>query len=118
MRRGRRAAFRRAKPRKTGPSSRALSEVLGHKLLYDNRAQLVAAIERRRRILRISVPRRCMPIPRPRPGAASANGPLDATVPLKPAIADFYLTNPVARASETHGQVRREFSGATKMAAE
>ena len=46
------------------------------------------------------------------------NAALDASVPLTGFIADFYLTNAVARASETMASCSREFSGATKMAAE
>jgi len=39
-------------------------------------------------------------------------------VPLAPAITDYYLTNAIARASETMAQCSREFVSTTKMAAE
>jgi NADH-quinone oxidoreductase subunit G len=51
--------------------------------------------------------------------AVGADGPLDKDVPLGSAIADYYLTNPIARASETMALCSREFvTGAQQMAAE
>jgi NADH-quinone oxidoreductase subunit G len=48
-----------------------------------------------------------------------AEGPLEGASPLASPIADFYLTNPIARASETMAECSRVFvSGASKMAAE
>ena len=47
-----------------------------------------------------------------------AEGPLESTIAVGHAIADYYLTNPIARASETMATVRREFAPGTKMAAE
>jgi NADH-quinone oxidoreductase subunit G len=45
-------------------------------------------------------------------------GPLDTMLPLGHAIADYYLTNPVARASETMALCSREFVTPSKLAAE
>ena len=45
-------------------------------------------------------------------------GPLD-NAPVVHSMTDFYLTNPIARASETMARCSREFvTGAGKMAAE
>ncbi|HEX4271348.1 MAG TPA: hypothetical protein VHZ32_08170, partial [Rhizomicrobium sp.] len=44
-------------------------------------------------------------------------GPLDSAA-VTNGIADYYLTNPIARASETMAKCSREFGTATKMAAE
>jgi NADH-quinone oxidoreductase subunit G len=119
VQRGRRAVFPPGEAKEDWAILRALSEVLGHKLPYDNRAQLVAAIEK-------AVPHFAAVGDAPVHADTSAatwggigeNGALDASVPLKAVMADFYLTNPVARASETMAKCSREFSGATKMAAE
>ncbi len=99
---------------------RALSEVLGKTLPYDNLAALRAA-------LYADVPHFAVldvvPVP---PGAdpaiwnaIGADGTVDAGVPLAPAIKDFYLTNPIARASATMAECSRLFvEGAVQMAAE
>jgi NADH-quinone oxidoreductase subunit G len=51
-------------------------------------------------------------------GGIGESGALDPA-PLTATIADYYLTNAVARASETMAQCSREFvSGSSKMAAE
>jgi NADH-quinone oxidoreductase subunit G len=51
-------------------------------------------------------------------GAVGESGALE-NAPVTPGIGDYYLTNPVARASETMAQCSREFvSGSSKMAAE
>ena len=48
-----------------------------------------------------------------------AGGPLECTRRSPHAITDYYLTNPIARASETMAQCSREFVAApAKMAAE
>ncbi len=52
-------------------------------------------------------------------GGIGQSGALDAKTPVAYAIADYYLTNPIARASETMAQCSREFvAKASKMAAE
>jgi NADH-quinone oxidoreductase subunit G len=51
-------------------------------------------------------------------GAVGEAGPLDG-VPVAYAIKDYYLTNPIARASETMALCSREFvTGIKQMAAE
>ena len=48
-----------------------------------------------------------------------AQGPLDESVSVTHGIADYYLTNPIARASETMAKCSQELvHGAAKMAAE
>jgi NADH-quinone oxidoreductase subunit G len=99
---------------------RALSDVLGKRLPYDNLAQLRAAIV-------AQAPHFADLGKAPVHGGADAamwnavgaEGSLDKNVPLGSAIADYYLTNPIARASETMARCSQEFvTGAQKMAAE
>jgi NADH-quinone oxidoreductase subunit G len=99
---------------------RALSDVLGKRLPYDTREALRAAIV-------TDAPQfgdtGVLP---PQPGAdltiwdaIGAAGPVDTTVALGSPIADFYLTNPIARASATMAECSRIFvHGDTRMAAE
>ena len=48
-----------------------------------------------------------------------AAGPLDTSHLLASTMTDYYLTNPIARASATMAECSREFvTGASKMAAE
>ena len=52
-------------------------------------------------------------------GAIGKAGAIDGKAPLESTIRDFYLTNPIARASETMAECSRIFaSGPQKMAAE
>jgi len=99
---------------------RALSDVLGKRLPYDNLAQLRAAIV-------TQAPHFADLGKAPVHAGADAatwnsvgtDGPLDKQVPFGSAIADYYLTNPIARASETMARCSQEFvTGAQKMAAE
>jgi NADH-quinone oxidoreductase subunit G len=99
---------------------RALSEVLGKTLPYDSIDALRAALIK-------DAPhfgaRDAAPM---HPGAdpaiwnaIGAAGTLDANVPITSAISDFYLTNPIARASETMAECSRLFAAqARSMAAE
>ncbi len=98
---------------------RALSEVLGKKLPYDDLDRLRAAIiaDAPHFATRDQVP--------VRPGADPAiwqsigtAGAVDSLRPLHSIISDYYLTNPVARASETMAECSRLFVGRTQMAAE
>ncbi|HLY04364.1 MAG TPA: NADH-quinone oxidoreductase subunit NuoG [Rhizomicrobium sp.] len=99
---------------------RALSEVLGKRLPYDNREALRAAIVS-------AAPQYGNFGQLPEPAATAAAmwesvgiaGPLSAEVPLASPIADFYLTNPIARASLTMAECSRIFvQGSARMAAE
>ena len=118
VQRGRRAAFPPGEAREDWAILRALSDVLGVRLHYDNRGQLLAALEK-------DATHFAALGDAPVHADASAatwsgvgeSGPLDAA-PLGHAIADYYLTNPVARASETMALCSREFVATAKMAAE
>jgi NADH-quinone oxidoreductase subunit G len=99
---------------------RALSDTLGHRLPYDDRDAL-------RRALIAEVPHFADTDALPEPAGADPKiwnaigkaGSLDEKTPLAPSIADFYLTNPVTRASETMAECSKVFvSGAMKVAAE
>ena len=119
VQRGRRAAFPPGDAKEDWTILRALSDVLGLRLPYDNRAQLLAALEK-------DAAHFAQTGDAPIHADTSAstwsgigeNGPLAATLPLGHAIGDYYLTNPVARASETMAQCSREFVTTAKMAAE
>jgi len=98
---------------------RALSEVLGKTLAYDNVNTLRAAII-------ADTPhfgeRDCLP---DRPGAnpniwqtIGTPGPVNEALPLASAITDYYLTNPLARASETMAECSHLFVHRNQMAAE
>ena len=50
--------------------------------------------------------------------AIGTSGTVDPKLPLESPIADFYLTNPIARASETMAECSRLFVQRTSMAAE
>jgi len=98
---------------------RALSDVLGKRLPYDDADAL-------RRAIIADAPHFAVRDTAPaHPGADPAiwnaigvAGKIDAE-PLASPIADFYLTNPIARASDTMAECSRLFvSGATQMAAE
>ncbi|MDE2184758.1 MAG: NADH-quinone oxidoreductase subunit G [Alphaproteobacteria bacterium] len=99
---------------------RALSDVLGHRLPYDT-------LEGVRLALAQQVPHFANLGQVPAHGGADpavwnavgTDGPLDNTVPLASAIADFYLTNPIARASRAMAECSRIYVHRDrKMAAE
>jgi len=98
---------------------RALSEVAGKRLPYDD-------IEMLRLKLTEDAPHFAKRDEAPQsPGAdpaiwdaIGAPGAVDAKLPLESPIADFYLTNPIARASETMAECSRLFVQRTSMAAE
>ncbi len=98
---------------------RALSEILGKKLPYDDLDALRSAII-------AEAPqfgeRDCLVA---RPGAdpniwqsIGTPGPVDSAQPLRSAITDYYLINPLARASETMAECSRLFVQREQMAAE
>jgi NADH-quinone oxidoreductase subunit G len=119
VQRGRRAAFPPGEAKEDWTILRALSEVLGVKLPYDNRAQLVAAIEKdATHFANIGMAPVHADTSATTWGGIGQTGALEATVPLATFITDYYLTNPVARASETMAKCSQEFSGSAKMAAE
>ncbi|HWA03901.1 MAG TPA: NADH-quinone oxidoreductase subunit NuoG [Rhizomicrobium sp.] len=116
----RRATFPPGEAKEDWAILRALSDVLGKRLPYDNLEQL-------RKAIAADAPHFAEPGRAPVHAGADASvwdavggdGPLDTTVPFGHAIADYYLTNPIARASVTMAACSREFaSGAHQMAAE
>lgn len=116
----RRAVFPPGEAREDWTIIRALSEKLGAKLPYDSLDQLRAAMVK-------DAPHFAAVDQAPHnPGADPAiwghigvEGKIDATKPLAAAIHDFYLTNPVARASETMAECSRTYiKGGTAAAAE
>jgi NADH-quinone oxidoreductase subunit G len=120
VQRGRRATFPPGDAKEDWAILRALSDVLGKRLPYDNRDALRTAIA-------LDAPQFAKAGERPEPAAADpaiwnqigAAGPLNFDIPLASPISDFYLTNPIARASPTMAECSREFvSGAARMGAE
>ena len=114
----RRAAFPPGEAKEDWAILRALSEVLGVKLPYDSRAQLLKALEQD--VTHFAVPGSA-PVHADTSaatwGGIGQSGPLDSR-PLTHTVTDYWLTNPIARASETMAQCSREFGAANKMAAE
>ncbi|HTT85695.1 MAG TPA: NADH-quinone oxidoreductase subunit NuoG [Rhizomicrobium sp.] len=120
VQRCRRATFPPGEAREDWAVLRALSDVLGKRLPYDDRDTLRAAID-------AEAPHFASPgaLP-PRPPADATiweaigtAGPVDPALPLASPIADFYLTNPIARASLTMAECSRIFlRPAQQMAAE
>jgi NADH-quinone oxidoreductase subunit G len=99
---------------------RALSDVLGKRLPYDNldalRTAMIADAPHFADHHEVV----------PHAGATQTNwaavgtaGPLDTSHPLASTMTDYYLTNPIARASATMAECSREFvTGSSKLAAE
>jgi NADH-quinone oxidoreductase subunit G len=120
VQRARRATFPPGEAKEDWAILRALSDVVGKRLPYDNRDTLRAAIT-------AEAPHFASlgELPAP-PDASSAiwneigvAGPVNAQIPLASPISDFYLTNPIARASLTMAECSRILvGGAQKMAAE
>ena len=120
VQRGERAAFPPGDAKEDWAILRALSDVLGKTLPYDNvdalRAAMLADVPHFADVGTVPA----------RPGAdpaiwnaIGADGAVDKSAPLASPIADFYLTNPIARASEVMAECSRIFvNGATQLAAE
>ncbi|MGJ4944410.1 NADH-quinone oxidoreductase subunit NuoG [Bradyrhizobium sp. HKCCYLS1011] len=111
-----RASFPPGEAREDWAIIRALSDVLGKKLPYDSLAALRAAIFK-------AVPH-LQRLDQIAPGAigdlkalAGKGGSLEKA-PFKPPFEDFYLTNPVARASAVMAECSRLASGRVLVAAE
>ena len=115
-----RAAFPPGEAKEDWAILRALSDVLGHRLPYDDRDAL-------RRAVIADAPHLANTNVLPEPAgtdpkvwnAIGKAGAIDEKTLLAPPIADFYLTNPIARASEIMAECSKVFvSGAMKVAAE
>ncbi len=110
-----RAAFPPGDAREDWAIIRALSDVLGKKLPYDSLAALRQAIFK-------AVPH-LMRIDQIEPGSARAvgtpgrGGSVEKT-PFKTSVEDYYLTNPIARASAVMAECSRLASGHMLTAAE
>jgi NADH-quinone oxidoreductase subunit G len=120
VQRGRRATFPPGEAKEDWAILRALSDVLGKRLHYDDRDALRAAIVD-------EAPHFAKPGVLPEPPAADATiwdaigttAPLNDDLPLASSITDFYLTNPIARASQTMAECSRILvRPAQRMAAE
>ncbi len=120
VQRAERAAFPPGEAKADWSILRALSEQLGHKLPYDDLTALRAAIVKQ-------APHFAETGKAPVHGDTSAStwsnigveGRLERSHALAAAIGDYYLTNPIARASETMAKCSQEFvTGTSKMAAE
>ncbi len=120
VQRGRRATFPPGEAKEDWAILRALSDVLGKRLPYDTLEQLRAAL-----IAEAPHFARLGEVPR-HEGADAAmwasvgsEGALEPGAAFGHAIGDYYLTNPIARASVTMAECSRVFvAGAQKMAAE
>jgi NADH-quinone oxidoreductase subunit G len=99
---------------------RALSDVVGKRLPYDDREALRRAIyaEAPHFQIRNTAPRHEGADPKIW-GSIGQAGNIDGKAPLASTIADFYMTNPIARASLTMAECSKLFAGGPQaMAAE
>jgi NADH-quinone oxidoreductase subunit G len=105
---GRRAAAPPGDAREDWAIIRALSEPLGHKLPYDNLGML------RRRMLEVAP--HFSGVDKRSPAAWGAFGAAGAVndAPFVSAVSDFYLTNPIARASATMAECSALARGAAQ----
>ncbi|HMM93388.1 molybdopterin-dependent oxidoreductase, partial [Bradyrhizobium sp.] len=111
-----RAAFPPGEAREDWAIARALSDVLGKKLPYDSLGALRQALFK-------AVPH-LMRIDQIEPGKAeqvqalAGKGGSPDKSPLKSSVEDFYLTNPIARASAVMAECSRLAAGRMLTAAE
>ncbi|GAA0572461.1 NADH-quinone oxidoreductase subunit NuoG [Rhizomicrobium electricum] len=116
-----RAVFPPGEAREDWAILRALSDVLGQKLPYDTladlRRALVADLPQYGRLGQVPVWEGADPAVW---NALGTDGVFTADVPMGQAIADYYLTNPIARASKVMADCSRELlhSDENKQAAE
>ncbi|MEZ6021867.1 MAG: NADH-quinone oxidoreductase subunit NuoG [Hyphomonadaceae bacterium] len=115
---GRRATFPKGEAKEDWTILRALSGVMGKTLPYDSLEQLRAKmIADHPTFGQVDYAPGAADAADFDPGALGADGAVDAA-PLTSPIADFYLTNPIARASKTMAECARQRAGALKVAAE
>jgi NADH-quinone oxidoreductase subunit G len=120
VQRAKRAAFPPGEAKEDWAILRALSDVLGKRLPYDDRDALRKAIvaDAKHFDFQNEAPEHLGADPAIWNAIGKA-GALDTKTPLESPIRDFYMTNPIARASVTMAECSRIFvSGADKMAAE
>ena len=121
MQPGHRATFPPGEAKDDWAIIRALSDVLGKRLPYDDQGAL-------RKAIAADAPHFANLdeyVPHGGAGATDwsavgAEGPLDTPTPLASAMTDYYLTNAIARASVTMAECSREFvtGSSSKLAAE
>ena len=114
VQRANRAVFPKGEAKDDWSILRALSERLGQTLPYDTHEQLRAALfAEHPTFAGLDY------APRGKPDLAAITSAVAVGAdPLRSAITDFYMTNPIARASVTMAECSALKSGATKMAAE
>jgi NADH-quinone oxidoreductase subunit G len=120
VQRTKRAVFPVGEAKEDWAIIRAFSDVAGKKLPYDNRDQLHDAMYKDALHLKDmhETPAHLGADPAVWNAIGTA-GTIDTKTPLESTIRDFYLTNPIARASETMAECSRIFAGgAQQMAAE
>jgi NADH-quinone oxidoreductase subunit G len=119
VQRGRRATFPPGEAKEDWAILRALSDVLEVRLPYDDRATLLAAIEKDvTHFATLNTAPVHADTSAATWGAVGESDVLDGA-PVTNGISDYYLTNPVARASETMAKCSQELvHGSAKMAAE
>ena len=105
---GRRAAAPPGDAREDWSIIRALSEPLGHKLAYDNLGML------RRRMLQLAPHFAAVDKLTPAAWGAFGTAGTVTDAPFVSAVADFYLTNPIARASATMAECSAIARGITQ----
>lgn len=115
---GRRAVFPKGEAKEDWTILRALSGVMGKTLPYDTLAAL-----RARMIAEHPTFGQVDYAPGPADGAGFDSGQLGedgklSNEPFRSPVTDFYLTNPIARASKTMAECSRLRAGAYKVAAE
>ena len=116
VQRAERAGFPPGDAREDWAILRALSEVLGVRLPFDSHRDLVTAMAEAHPILAaLDVVEPADPAPLA--DLAAVAGPMDRT-PFGPAVADFYLTNPICRASAVMAECSALARGGLRQAAE
>jgi NADH-quinone oxidoreductase subunit G len=111
-----RAAFAPGDAREDWAILRALSDALGARLPFDSLAALRAALYAAHPHF-AGIDRIAPADPAPLRALADLGGAVDAA-PLRPAVTDFYLTNPVARASAIMAECSALAQGKLAQAAE
>ena len=105
-----RAAFPPGDAREDWAIIRALSDVLGKKLPYDSLAALRPG-DLQGRAASDAASTRSKPATPPTSRRSAATGGNVEKAPFKAAVEDFYLTNPIARASAVMAECSRLASG-------
>ncbi len=118
VQRGAAALFPPGEAREDWTILRAFSDVVGHRLPYDTLAQVRSRLVEVNKVFEFIDTL-------PRFGVTNVSGPLAppagyklAPRPLRPAIANYYQTDPISRASETMAKCTETFAAPVLQAAE